>query len=305
MSAAETARLVGFYRMGKADSGEFEGGIELGVKAILVSPYFLFRVEQEPAGVKPGTSYPISGLELAARLSFFLWSSIPDETLLALGEKGELKKPEVLEAQVRRMLRDPRAQALTVNFAGQWLHLRNLASMKPDPERFPEFDTDLREAMARETELFFETIVKEDRSVTDFLDARFTFVNDRLARYYGMPGVEGRQFRRVNLTDGNRGGVLTMASVLTVTSYPTRTSPVIRGKWVLDNLLGAPPPPPPPDVPALRGERDRQDGVHAAADRAAPGEPGVRGLPREDGPDRVCTGKLRRRGALAHERGRV
>jgi mono/diheme cytochrome c family protein len=251
VSAAETARLVGFYRMGKTDSGEFEGGIELGVKAILVSPYFLFRVEQAPAVLKPGSSYPISGPELAARLSFFLWSSIPDETLLALGEKGELKKPEVLEAQVRRMLRDPRAEALTVNFAGQWLHLRNLASMKPDPEKFPEFDTDLREAMARETELFFEAIVKEDRSVTDFLDARFTFVNERLARYYGMPGVEGRQFRRVNLTDGNRGGVLTMASVLTVTSYPTRTSPVIRGKWVLDNLLGAPPPPPPPDVPAL------------------------------------------------------
>ncbi len=251
VTAAETARLMRFYRMGRADSGEFEGGVELGLKSILVSPHFLFRVEREPA-VRTADVYPISDLELASRLSFFLWSSIPDETLLRLAERGALRRPEVLESQVRAMLLDPRASALTANFAGQWLHLRNLASMKPDPALFPEFDNDLREAMQRETELFFEAVAREDRSVLDFLDAPFTYLNQRLAAYYGVAGVEGRRLRRVNLPPGVRGGVLTMASVLTVTSYPTRTSSVIRGKWVLENLLGAPPPPPPPDIPALQ-----------------------------------------------------
>jgi Protein of unknown function (DUF1592)/Protein of unknown function (DUF1588)/Protein of unknown function (DUF1585) len=222
----------------------------LGLKAILVSPHFLFRVEREPA-VKTAGAYRISDLELASRLSFFLWSSIPDETLLGLAESGALRQPAVLEREVRRMLADRRAAALTENFAGQWLHLRNLASLKPDPALFPEFDNDLREAMQRETEMFFEAVVREDRNVLDFIDAPFTYLNQRLAAYYGVAGVEGRRLRRVELPEGLRGGVLTMASVLTVTSYPTRTSPVIRGKWVLENLLGAPPPPPPPDVPAL------------------------------------------------------
>lgn len=248
----ETAKLMAFYRMGREDSGEFEGGIELGLKAILVSPYFLFRAERNPAAAQPGSAYPVSGFELASRLSFFLWSSIPDETLLHLAERGELQRPEVLEAQVRRMLKDPKAEALTRNFAGQWLHLRNLTVMKPDPERFPHYDAELREDMARETELFFEALLQSDASAVDFLDARFTFLNERLAKFYGIPNVSGRNFRRVDLADGARGGVLTMASVLTVTSYPTRTSPVIRGKWVLENLLGAPPPPPPPDVPPLK-----------------------------------------------------
>ncbi|WP_321476665.1 DUF1592 domain-containing protein [uncultured Paludibaculum sp.] len=248
----ESAKLISFYRMGRQDSGEFEGGIELGLKAILVSPHFLFRVEQDPATAKPGSAYQLTDLELASRLSFFLWSSIPDETLLGLAERGALSKPQVFEAQVRRMLKDPRAHALTENFAGQWLHLRNLAAMKPDPERFPSFSPALRQDMAREAELFFESLLQSDSSAVDFLDARFTFLNERLAKFYGVPNVVGRKFRRVELPDGSRGGVLTMASVLTVTSYPTRTSPVIRGKWVLENLLGAPPPPPPPDVPALQ-----------------------------------------------------
>jgi hypothetical protein len=252
VSESEVARLLRFFAMGKQDSGEFEGGLELGLKAILVSPHFLFRVEREPAGAKPGVPYELGGVELASRLSFFLWSSIPDEALLSLAERGELKKPEVFEAQVRRMLADPRARALTTNFAGQWLHLRNLASLKPDPERFPGFDDELREAMSREAELFFDAVRKEDRNVVDFLDARFTFLNERLAGFYGMKGIEGRNFRRIELKDGQRGGVMTMAGILAVTSYPTRTSPVIRGKWVLENLLGAPPPPPPPDVPPLK-----------------------------------------------------
>ena len=251
VTPAETARLLRFYSMGRADSGEFEGGVELGLKSILVSPYFLFRVEREPA-VRTADVYRISDLELASRLSFFLWSSIPDGTLLGLAESGTLHRPDVLASQVRRMLLDSRSSALTANFAGQWLHLRNLASLKPDPVLFPEFDNDLRDSMQRETELFFEAVVREDRSVLDFLDAPFTYLNQRLAAYYGVAGVEGRRLRRVDLPAGVRGGVLTMASVLTVTSYPTRTSPVIRGKWVLENLLGAPPPPPPPDVPPLQ-----------------------------------------------------
>jgi mono/diheme cytochrome c family protein len=252
VTAEETSRLLKLYRMGREDSKEFEGGIELALKAVLVSPNFLFRIEQDPVGAKPQSSIAVSDLDLASRLSFFLWSSIPDEALLSAAERGELKQPAVLAAQVRRMVADPKARALTENFAGQWLHLRNLASWRPDPTLFPTVDDGLRAAMMRETELFFEAVLKEDRNVTDFLDARFTFLNERLAQFYGIPGVEGRKFRRVELTSGERGGVLTMGSVLAVTSYPTRTSPVIRGKWVLENLLGAPPPPPPPDVPALK-----------------------------------------------------
>ena len=252
INQAERATLLRFYRMGRQDSGEFEGGLELAIKAILVSPSFLFRFERDASGAKPGDVVAVSDLDLASRLSFFLWSSIPDETLLSLAERRQLKTPAVYEAQIRRMLQDPRSRALTENFAGQWLQLRNLAIMKPDPERFGVFDDDLREAMLREAELFVSSIIREDRSILDLLDARYAYLNDRLAAYYGIPGVEGRQFRRVELKDSPRGGLLTMASILTVTSYPTRTSPVIRGKWILENLLGAPPPPPPPDVPPLQ-----------------------------------------------------
>lgn len=254
VTAPERATLQRFYRKGLADSGTFEGGLALGLKAILVSPNFLFRIEADPAGAKPDSMVPVTDLQLASRLSFFLWSSVPDEELLSAAEQNRLSQPEVLHAQIQRMLKDPRSAALTDNFAGQWLHLRNLASVKPDPEKFPDFDDELREAMRKETELFFSAVLREDRNVLDFLDAPFTYVNERLARHYGIKGVEGRAFRRVSLEGTSRGGVLTQASVLTVSSYPTRTSPVIRGKWILENMLGAPPPPPPPDVPELKTE---------------------------------------------------
>jgi mono/diheme cytochrome c family protein/PAS domain-containing protein len=252
VTSAEARRLAGFYRLGKQDTGKFEGGLGLGLRAILVSPDFLFRIEHDPTGVKPGEIYPIPSLELASRMSFFLWSSIPDEELLEAAERGDLSKPEVYEKQLRRMMLNSRSSALTSNFAGQWLHLRNLAANKPDPERFPDFDPDLRQTFQREAELFFQAILQEDRSVLEFLDSQFTFANERLAKFYGIPNVEGSRFRRVDLPNGERGGVMTMGAVLAVTSYPTRTSPVIRGKWVLENLLGAPPPPPPPDVPPLQ-----------------------------------------------------
>ncbi|MCL4794232.1 MAG: DUF1592 domain-containing protein [Bryobacteraceae bacterium] len=251
LTGQEIARLLRLYRQGREDTGEFEGGLELALRGLLVSPQFLFRVERAPEGAKPSQAYPLNAYELASRLSFFLWSSIPDVALLKQAETGALLRREVLEAEVRRMLKHPRAEALTSNFAGQWLHLRNLEAFKPNPESFPEYDSRLRTAMQRETELFFEDVVRTDRSVLEFIDARHTFVNERLAAFYGIEGVTGEAYRRVDLPDGRRGGVLTMASVLAVTSYPTRTSPVIRGKWVLENLLGAPPPPPPPDVPEL------------------------------------------------------
>ena len=251
VTEAETARLLRLYRQGRQETGEFEGGIELALRGILVSPHFLFRVERTPAGVKPGETHALNAYEIASRLSFFLWSSIPDEALLAKAASGELLRPPVLEAEARRMLKDPRASALTANFAGQWLHLRNLDAIRPNPELFPQYDSRLRDAMRRETELFFEEIVQEDRSILDLISAPHTYLNESLAKFYGIPGVEGAHFRRVTLPDARRGGILTMASVLAVTSYPTRTSPVIRGKWVLENLLGAPPPPPPPDVPEL------------------------------------------------------
>ncbi len=243
VTAQDTAALMRFYRMGRS-GGTFDDGVQLALKAMLVSPQFLFRVERE-------SGWMVSSIDLASRLSFFLWSSIPDGELLGLAEQGKLGQPEVLRAQVKRMLADPRSKALTQNFAGQWLHLRNLAMMRPDPEKFPEYDSILRDAFRMETEMFFESVVREDRSVLSFLDADYTFLNERLAKHYGIAGVTGPEFRRVSLQGAQRGGVLTQGSVLTVSSYPTRTSPVIRGKWVLENLLGAPPPPPPPDVPEL------------------------------------------------------
>ena len=240
------------YRKARAE-GDFDAGIEMALSAVLVSPQFLFRVEQDPAGVAPNTAYRISDLELASRLSFFLWSSIPDDELLDLAVAGKLKKPAVLEQQVRRMLADPRSRTLVTNFASQWLHLRNLASITPDMRLFPDFDDNLRQALRQETELFFESILREDRSVLDLLRANYTFVNERLAKHYGIPHVYGSRFRRVTLDeDSKRGGLLRHGSILTVTSYATRTSPVIRGKWILDNILGLPPPPPLPDVPALK-----------------------------------------------------
>ena len=240
------------YRKTQAEEG-FEAGIEMALSAVLVSPEFLFRVEQDPAGVPPNTAYRISDLELASRLSFFLWSSIPDDELLDVATAGTLNEPAVLERQVRRMLADARSQTLVSNFASQWLHLRNLDSITPDMRLFPDFDDNLRQAFRQETELFFESILREDRSALDLLSANYTFVNERLAKHYGIPHVYGSRFRRITLGEGSRrGGLLRHASILTVTSYATRTSPVIRGKWVLENVLGVPPPPPLPDVPALK-----------------------------------------------------
>ncbi len=248
------------YREARAD-GDFDAGIEMALSAVLVSPRFLFRVEQDPAGVAPNAAYRISDLELASRLSFFLWSSIPDDELLNVAIAGKLKEPIVLEQQTRRMLADSRAQALVTNFAGQWLHLRNLASITPDMRLFPDFDDNLRQAFRQETELFFESILREDRSVLDLLSANYTFVNERLAKHYGIPHVYGSRFRRITLDeDSTRGGLLRHGSILTVTSYPTRTSPVIRGKWILDNLLGVPPPPPPEVVPASEGKYQHRQG---------------------------------------------
>jgi hypothetical protein len=250
-----TADLQGpldLYRKARAE-GDFDAGIELALSAVLVSPQFLFRVEQDPAGIPPGTPYRVSDLELASRLSFFLWSSIPDDQLLEVAAAGTLHQPVVLERQVRRMLTDGRSRALVNNFASQWLHLRNLDAITPDMRLFPDFDDNLRQAFRQETELLFDSVLREDRSVLDLLRANYTFVNERLAKHYGIPHVYGTRFRRVTLDqDSWRGGLLRQGSVLTVTSYATRTSPVIRGKFVLDNLLGVPPPPPLPDVPALK-----------------------------------------------------
>ncbi len=241
-----------FYNDARADGG-FENGIEMALRAVLVSPEFLFRVEQDPPQVAANTAYPISDLELASRLSFFLWSSIPDDELLDLAIQRKLRTPAVLERQVRRMLADPRSRALVNNFAEQWLYLRNLAAVTPDMRLFPDFDDNLRRAFRQETELFFESIMREDRSVLDLLKANYTFVNERLAKHYGIPNVYGSRFRRITFGENSvRGGLLRQGSVLTITSYATRTSPVIRGKWILANLLGAPPPPPLPSVPALK-----------------------------------------------------
>ena len=239
------------YSQAKADGG-FEAGIEMGLAAVLVSPEFLFRIEREPEGAAAGEPYRISDLELASRLAFFLWSSIPDDELLSAAEAGELSDPDRLRRQVERMLADPRAENLVTNFAAQWLHLRNLDGVTPDKRLFPDFDENLRQSLRRETELFVGSILREDRSVLDLLRADYTFLNERLARHYGIPHIVGSRFRRVELGDDSvRGGLLRHGSILTVTSFATRTSPVVRGNWVLDNLLGVPPPPPPPDIPDL------------------------------------------------------
>ena len=243
--------LIGLFSEGRKDGGSFEHGIEMALSGLLVSPRFLYRSPALPEGGNVNEIYELSDIDLASRLSFFLWSSIPDEELLLIAEEGNLKKPEILSAQIDRMLTDPKARALVDNFGGQWLHLRNVQDWTPDPERYDYFDNSLRYAFQQETELFIANMIKEDRSILDLIDADYTFVNERLAEYYGIDGVEGGYFRRVPLIGSDRGGLLGQGSILMVTSYPTRTSPVLRGKWVLENLLGSPPPPPPPDVPAL------------------------------------------------------
>lgn len=247
----EVGKLVNFIMMAKEDGLTFDRSVELAVTAMLVSPHFLFRVEQDPAQDDEDNIRELNDHELAVRLSYFLWSSMPDARLFELAENGELTKPDVLEREVERMLKDNKVRAFVRNFAGQWLHLRQLERHSPDPKRFPTYDKQLENAMVAETEMFIETIIREDRSVLEFLDARFTFLNKRLAEHYGIKGVDTDYFQRVSLEDGNRGGLLTQASVLTVTSNPTRTNPVLRGKYVLEEILGTPPPPPPADVPPL------------------------------------------------------
>ena len=250
VTPADLDVLVGFFDEGRREGG-FDAGVEMALRWLLASPEFVLRVERDPAGVAAGESYAVSGLELASRLSFFLWSSIPDDELLDLAVAGRLRDRAVLEAQARRMLADERSRALVTSFASQWLYLRNVPAVVPDEDRFPDVGEGLRQAMRRETELFVESVFREDRSVLDLLTADYTFVNERLARHYGMPGVYGSHFRRVPVAHEARRGLLGHASILSVTSYPNRTSPVLRGKWVLENLLGTPPALPPPDVPAL------------------------------------------------------
>jgi mono/diheme cytochrome c family protein len=254
--------LVAFYHKGR-QGGSFDSGIERALEAMLVSPDFLFRVERDPANVAPESVHRVSDYELASRLSFFLWSSIPDDELLSLAAKEKLCDPAVLAAQVSRMMADPKSKAFVSNFAGQWLYLRNLAQVKPDPDMFPDYNPSLRDAFERETELFVAAIIRENRPITDLLSARFTYLNQELARHYGISDVYGSQFRRVALTNENRGGLLGQGSILTVTSYPNRTSVVQRGKWVLENFLGSPPPPPPANVPAL--EAHAKDGKELTA----------------------------------------
>ena len=244
-------RLISFYEAGRAEGG-FEAGIQRGVERILAAPSFIFRIEEEPVGKAPGTVYRLNDLALASRLSFFLWSSIPDEELLDVAIRGKLSDPATLAKQVRRMFGDPRSLALVDNFATQWLSLGKLAGLVPDVDAYPEFDENLREAMQQEHRLFMESQLRGDLSVTELVTANYTFVNERLARHYGISNIYGDHFRRVTFDDGKRGGLLGQAGILAVTSYPNRTSPVLRGKWVLANLLGAPPPPPPADVPALK-----------------------------------------------------
>jgi cytochrome c5 len=246
----DLALLLDFYHSGR-ESGGFDSGIRSALRVLLTSPDFLFRSEPDPQGAAPGAIYAVNDLALASRLSFFLWSSLPDDELLQLAERGKLADPKVYDAQVRRMLADPRSTALVSNFAGQWLYLRNLQSARPDVQEYPNFDENLREAMRKETELFFESIMREDRSVVELLTANYTFVNQRLAEHYGIPNIYGSQFRRITVEDSTRIGLLGQASIHTVTSYPNRTSPVLRGKYILTNILGTPPPAPPPNVPAL------------------------------------------------------
>jgi hypothetical protein len=258
LTDADVEIVLGFYDAARM-TGAFEEGIQAGLQRILVDPEFLFRIERDPADVPRAAAYHISDLELASRLSFFLWSSIPDDELLQLAEQNRLKDTVALEQQVGRMLADDRARALVETFAGQWLYLRNVQAVWPNPDVFPGFAANLRDDFQKETELFFESVLREDRSLMDLLNADYTFLNERLARHYGIGNVYGSHFRRVPVTDENRRGLLGHSSILAVTSYATRTSPVMRGKWVLEQLLGTPPPPPPADVPSLE-EKKGDDG---------------------------------------------
>ena len=269
VDGGDVEALLDFFRAGRRDGG-FDEGIQFAVERMLVDPEFLFRIERDPEDAAPGTPYRLGDLELASRLSFFLWSSIPDDELLRAAAEGRLRDPAELERQTRRLLADARSRALVDNFASQWLRLRNLESQERESADYPEFDEDLREAFRRETELFVESNIREDRSLLELLSANYTFVNERLARHYGIRGVYGDRFRRVTLDpDHPRGGLLGHGGLLMVTSYPNRTSPVVRGKWLLETILGAPPPEPPPNVPGLpdRGEGGEPASVRERLER--------------------------------------
>jgi mono/diheme cytochrome c family protein len=263
---ADVDTLMAFYNKGRAAAGDFNAGVELALERLLIDPDFLTRVERDPAGVADGAVYHLTEIELASRLSFFLWNSIPDDELLGAAARGELQKAATLDRQVRRMLADPRSRVLVTNFASQWLNLRNLDGALPDPDRYPNFDENLRDALQQETELFVESTIREGRSVVDLVGADYTFVNERLAKHYGIPNIYGNRFQRVTFPPGaQRGGLLGQGSILTLSSYPTRTSPVLRGKWVLQNIFGTIPPEPPPNIPALPepGEGGRSRSVRA------------------------------------------
>jgi hypothetical protein len=251
VSDSDLEILLSFYQKGR-NKGSFDAGIETALRLILTDPKFLYRMEPDPANAIPGSINRITDLELASRLSFFLWSSVPDDELLTVATQGKLKDPAILQQQVKRMLADPKAESLVTNFASEWLFLRNLQSVNPASEDFPNFDDNLRQAFRQETEMFVGSVFHEDRNVLDLLTADYTFVNERLAKHYGIPNIYGSQFRRVPVAQDERRGLLGQGSILTVTSYPTRTSPVLRGKWILENIMGTPPPAPPPNVPALK-----------------------------------------------------
>jgi mono/diheme cytochrome c family protein len=251
VTTSDTEGLMRFYEQGRKEAGDFESGIRMALQAILASPRFLFRLEQTPVTVRPGQNYRITDLDLASRLSFFLWGTVPDVELVKVAQSGTLKTPAVLSAQVKRMLADPRSESLSTRFASQWLRLQDLEKINPDALLFPYYDYNLGQALKRETELFFDSIVREDRSIFELLTADYTFVNERVARHYGIPNVNGYDFQRVQIPDENRRGLLGQASILTLTSVADRTSPVLRGKWVMEVLLGSPPPAPPPGVPTL------------------------------------------------------
>jgi hypothetical protein len=262
VTARELGQLLDLVDLTRKHGDSFEEGIATALQAVLVSPSFLFRIEVDRQAPRGRSSAPVSDCELASRLSYFLWSSTPDAVLLDAARQGTLRQPAVIEAQVRRMLGDPKSSALVEEFAGQWLQFKNMDVARPDLQRFPMFDDQLRVSMRRETTMFVESIVRQDGSVLALLDANYTFLNERLARFYGVEGVSGPEFRRVDMTNSRRGGgILAHASILTVSSYSTRTSPVLRGKWILENLLNAPPPPPPPNVPPLDEAKAGQTGT--------------------------------------------
>ena len=263
LTASEIDRLMPFYEKGAVKGGGFEGGVRAALEAVLVSPHFIFRLEQEPEAAKPGASYRVADVDLASRLSFFLWGALPDQELLTLASKGQLSglsSQAALDKQARRMLADPRADALGPRFAAQWLRLQDIDKVHPDPNHYPNFDDNLAADMRRETELFFNNLVREDRSLLDLYRADYTFVNERLARHYGFPGIAGDHFRRVQYPDDTRRGLLGQGSILVQTSLANRTSPVLRGKWVMEVLMGTPPPPPPPDVPTLDETAEAKNG---------------------------------------------